>query len=303
MPRRALKAALTLGLAAALAFWALSRPARLPPGATAGLAGDPERGARIFAMGGCAACHAAPGAEGEARLRLGGGRRFVTPFGTFVAPNISPDPEHGIGRWSVADLADALLLGTSPDGRHYYPALPWTSYARARPAEVADLHAYLMTLPPVASTPPGHELGFPFSIRRGIGLWKRLFLRREWVIPDAGLSAEARRGREIVEGWGHCGECHTPRGAFGQPLYDRWLGGAPNPVGKGRIPNLTPAALDWSAEDIVLYLKTGLTPDYDSVGGEMAEVVTNLSTLPEADLRAIAAYLKALPPVPEPARR
>ncbi len=287
-------------LVAALLFWYFTRPVALPPEIAERIdaqAGNAARGERLFAMGGCASCHAAPGAEGAARLKLAGGRRFSTPFGTFVAPNISPDPVAGIGAWRASDLVNAMKLGTSPTGTHYYPAFPWTSYTRAKIDDMVDLFAYLKTLPPVAAAPPGHDVPFPFSWRRPIGLWKRLFVRDGWVVPNEALSEEGRRGRAIVEGLGHCGECHTPRGRLGQPLYDRWLSGAPNPTGRGRIPNITPAALKWSKADIVAYLRTGFTPDFDTVGGDMAEVVENLSKLPEADLQAIATYLKEIPPI------
>ncbi len=292
-------------LVAALLFWYFTRPVALPPGIADridAVAGDAARGERLFAMGGCAACHAAPGAEGKARLELSGGRRFTTPFGTFVAPNISPDPVAGIGAWRASDLVNAMKFGTSPTGTHYYPAFPWTSYTRVAIDDMADLFAYLKTLPPVPAAAPDHEVPFPFSWRRPIGLWKRLFVRDGWVVPDEALSEEGRRGRAIVEGLGHCGECHTPRGRLGQPLYDRWLAGAPNPTGRGRIPNITPAALKWSKADIVAYLRTGFTPDFDTVGGDMAEVVENLSKLPETDLAAIAAYLKEIPPIPDAPR-
>ncbi len=236
----------------------------------------------------------APG--GGARTLLAGGQRFVTDFGTFVAPNISSDPEAGIGGWSDSDLADAVMRGVSPEGEHYYPAFPWTSYRALTAQDMADLIAHLRTLPadPTASAP--HEVGFPLSIRRGIGLWKRLFLREGWVLAEA-ATPEIARGRYLVEGPGHCAECHTPRNVLGGPERDRWLAGGPNPEGEGRIPGLTPATLDWSAAQVAEYLRSGFTPDFDSAGGAMAEVVANTALLPDADRAAIAAYLGALPPV------
>ncbi len=267
--------------------------------------GDPVAGARIFDAGGCASCHAAKGAKGEDRLRLGGGREFVTDFGTFRAPNISPDPEAGIGRWSALDLASAMLRGVSPEGAHYYPAFPYTSYARMRPEDVIDLHAYLMTLPAVADRSPGHDLGFPFNIRRGLGLWKRLNLDPG---PAVALPADApepvRLGQYLVEAVGHCGECHTPRDAIGGPDLGRWLAGAPNPDGEGTIPNITPGpdgVASWSEEDLVYSFESGFMPDYDSFGGSMVEVQENLARLRPEDRAAIAAYLKAVPPLPDAA--
>jgi len=287
--------ALVLAIVGAPLFWWLTRPGDIRATELAGLSGDAARGERVFHAGGCAGCHAAPGAEDEARLVLAGGRRFETPFGTFLAPNISPDPEHGIGGWSLADLARAMRLGVSPEGAHYYPAFPYGSYAQVPLQDIADLKVFLDTLPADASPDRPHEIGFPFTIRRALGLWKRLYVREGWVVPEVGLSAAALRGRALAEGLAHCGECHTPRDALGGPQREAWLAGGPNPVGKGRIPDLRPSRLDWSEADIASYLRTGFTPDYDVVGGEMTEVVRNLGQLPEADTDALAAYLKALP--------
>lgn len=283
--------------ALAAAFWLATQPRRADSAALAGLEGDAARGEQVFWAGGCASCHAAPGAEGEARLVLSGGRRFPSPFGTFVAPNISSDPAHGIGGWSTVDLATALRHGTSPDGAHYYPAFPYTSYAKMTYRDIADLRAFLAELPPSDRENAAHELPFPFNIRRTLGAWKLLYLDRKWVLEDAPTEKVAR-GRYLAEALGHCGECHTPRDALGGLDRSRWLAGAPNPSGKGRIPNITPGKLDWSEAEIAYYLETGFTPEFDSAGGEMAEVVENLSRLPPEDREALAAYLKAVPPVP-----
>ncbi|MFN3262534.1 MAG: c-type cytochrome [Pikeienuella sp.] len=295
--RRALILVAALGLAGIGGGLALTAPERVDPARLEGLTGDAARGEAVFRISGCASCHAAPGAEGEARLVLAGGLAFETDFGTFRAPNVSPSPE-GIDGWSVADLANAMLAGVSPDGAHYYPAFPYGSYAKMEPQEIADLHAYMMTLPPSNAESPPHELGFPFSIRRGIGLWKLLYLSPEPVIAVEGETLS--RGRYLVEGPGHCGECHTARNALGGPDLSRWLAGGPNPDGKGRIPNLTPheTGLTWSAADIAEYLRSGFTPDYDVAGGSMADVVKNTAALSGEDRAAIAAYLKALPPHP-----
>ena len=251
-------------------------------------------GERIFTTAGCASCHAAPGAEGDARLILAGGLAFPSDFGTFYAPNISPDPVAGIGRWSAADLLGALRYGVSRKGQHLYPALPYTSYQHMTEADVAALYAYLTTLPPSEMASRTHEVGFPFSVRRGLGLWKLIYLRRSFVVEDV-ASAELERGRYLVEGLVHCGECHTPRDAFGGLDRARWLAGAPNPTGKGTIPALTPDKLDWSDQDVFLFLTTGLTPEFDTAGAQMADVVENLAKIPEQDVRAIIAYLRALP--------
>src|SRR5690606_15189005 len=143
-------------------------------------------------------CHARPGASGAARLELAGGIELDTPFGVFVAPNISPDPSSGIGAWSVGDFANAVMRGISPDGRHYYPAFPYASYARMNPADVSDLFAYMKTLPAVAGQTPAHRLGFPYGIRRGLGLWKRLYLSPEPVVAlPAGAPPGLALGRYL----------------------------------------------------------------------------------------------------------
>jgi len=274
----------------------LTAPERVDPDALSGLVGVPARGKAVFDAGGCASCHAAEGATGEARLILSGGRAFATPFGTFRAPNISQDSDHGIGDWGLADLVDAMRYGTSPQGQHYYPAFPYAAYSRATLQDIADLQAYLVTLPADATPDQPHDLGFPFTIRRGLGLWKALYLDDEWTVTGDLTEAETR-GRYLAEALGHCAECHTPRGPLGGLARERWMGGAPNPSGSGTIPNITPARLDWSEADILAYFTSGFTPEYDTAGGSMADVVQNLAQLPEADRAALAAYLKRLAPV------
>ena len=292
---RVLPALAVLALGVAAAAWWITGPDPLPAATFEGLTGDPVRGETVFTAAGCASCHMAPGAEGEAELVLAGGHRFASDFGTFVAPNISPS-EQGIGGWSVADLGNALMRGVSPEGAHYYPALPYTSYAKMQPQDVADLHAYMQTLPPSDAESQPHELDFPFSIRRTVGVWKALYLDDAWVL-EGDLTPEETRGREIVEALAHCAECHTPRNALGAMDTARWMAGAPNPSGEGNIPGIAPGVLTWSAGEIVTYLTTGFTPEFDSVGGSMAHVVDNMAKLPDSDRQAVAAYLKRLAPV------
>ena len=292
---------LALVAAAGLALgYGLTRPRPLPAADLAGLTGDAAAGERVFWASGCASCHAAPGAKDADRLVLSGGMRLASPFGTFVAPNISPDPDHGIGGWSLQDFASAMKRGVSPEGTHLYPAFPYTTYTRMELQDIADLKAFMDTLPASDRPNEPHEIGFPFNQRILLGPWKLLNLDSAWVMADP-PDAETARGRYLVEAMGHCAECHTTRNPIGGLDLGRWMGGAPNPSGKGRIPNITPAALDWSAGDIAYYLKSGFTPDFDSAGGEMSEVVTNLAHLPDAALAAIAAYVKALPPVAQTA--
>lgn len=277
-------------------FWFITSPDRLDEDAFAGITGDAVRGAAVFHATGCASCHMAPGASGEAALVLAGGQAFPSDFGTFLAPNISPDPTHGIGGWSLLQLADAIQRGVSPQGQHYYPALPYWSYTKLAAQDVADLHAYLRTLPPSATPSQPHQIGLPFSIRRVVGGWKVLNSDTAFVVQGDLTEAE-QRGRYISEAMAHCGECHTPRNALGGLDTSRWLAGAPDPSGRGTIPNITPAKLTWSEAEIVEYLTTGFTPDFDSVGGHMAHVVENMSKLPESDRAAVAAYLKKVPAV------
>jgi mono/diheme cytochrome c family protein len=282
-------AALVL-LSGAGAGWYLVRPAPLGADALDGITGDAVRGETVFAIAGCASCHAATDGPREV---LAGGRAFASDFGTFYAPNISADPVQGVGGWTDLELASAIMRGVSPQGAHYYPAFPYTSYIRADVQDVADLIAHLRTLPASDSPSLPHDLGFPYSIRAGVGVWKALYLRDDWVIDVEG--AELERGRMLVEALGHCAECHTPRDALGGPDRGAWMTGAPNPSGDGRIPGITPATLDWSVQDIAAYLQSGFTPEFDSAGGSMAEVIHGTAALTDADRLAIAAYLKALP--------
>jgi mono/diheme cytochrome c family protein len=280
--------------------WYLTGPDPLPDGAIDGMTGDPAHGALVFAAAGCASCHRAADAEAVpgALPVLSGGRRFASDFGTFLAPNISSSPE-GIGDWSDFEIVNAVMRGVLPSGAHVYPSLPYDAYAKAEVQDMVDLVAYLRTLPPDATPSEPHELGFPFSIRRAVGFWKLLFRSDDWVLSDAG-DERIERGRYLVEALGHCGECHTPRNALGGLQRGQWLAGAANPSGEGRIPNITPGGLTWSETEIAGYLKTGFTPEFDVVGGEMAEVVRNMSQLSDDDRAAIAAYLKAIPAIAPP---
>lgn len=303
-------AVIVLGGAGAIAGWFLSAPVRLDAATVAQLGpGDAAKGKRIFYAGGCTSCHSKPGAEGDARLELVGGLELKTPFGTFVPPNISQDQKDGIGAWSEEDFANAMLKGVSPSGQHFYPAFPYASYARMKPADIADLYAFLKTLPAVAGKAPDHRLSFPFNIRRGIGLWKLLYLSPEPVIAlPAGTPDNVLAGRYLVEGPGHCGECHTPRDFAGGVKKAEWLAGAVAAEGSGVVPNITSGdggIKDWSDADIANYLETGFTPEFDSVGGAMVEVQRNMAQLTADDRAAIAAYLKAVPPHPNgyPARK
>jgi len=289
--KRLLTKLIVLALFAAGAGLWLTWPKSVDPALYADLQGDAARGETVFWAGGCASCHADK--DDEARTLLSGGYRIASDFGTFISPNISPDPDHGIGAWTLAQFADAMIEGRTPGGAHYYPAFPYGSYTRMAPQDMVDLWAFLQTLPASEVPSAPHEVGFPFNIRLAVGGWKLLFLNTDWIGP--GGDAQVERGRYLVEALGHCAECHTPRNALGGLDTSRWMAGAPNPSGKGRIPGLTPAQLDWSAVDIAYYLESGFTPEFDSAGGGMASVVANQAHVPAADREAIAAYIKALP--------
>ena len=278
---------------AGVGAWFATMPRTLPDDTFAGLEGNVEAGHDVFWASGCASCHTDPEAESSDAPVLSGGYRMESPFGTFIAPNISPG-EAGLAGWSAHDLGNALLAGVSPSGQHLYPSLPYTSYRRMAAQDVVDLKAFLDTLPVSDRESAPHELGFPFTIRRGLGLWKRLNLTDAWYLAEA-EGDQLRRGRYLVEALGHCAECHTARTRLGGLRRNQWLMGAPNPSGEGRIPDITPARLPWSASDIANYLRDGFTPDFDVVSGSMVEVVGSLSNLPDADRAAIAAYLRALP--------
>ena len=284
-----------LGIAAiAAAGFGVTSATPIDSSPLAGLAGDPAKGETVFIASGCASCHAAPDAEGDAKLVLAGGQRFASDFGTFIAPNISSDPEAGIGAWSLEDFASAVKKGVSPDGQHYYPAFPYTAYSLMSDQDVVDLWAFWQTLPADATPSQPHEVGFPFNIRRSVGVWKLLYMTDDWVMAAA-ATPEIERGRYLVEALAHCGECHTPRDALGGLDRSAWLAGAPNPTGRGTIPSLTPEDLTWGPIEIAYYLETGFTPDFDSAGGHMVAVVENFAKLPASDRQAVAAYLKALP--------
>jgi mono/diheme cytochrome c family protein len=306
MKRLILILALILALLAAAGgalAWVLSAPK--PRFSTAewealGLKGDAAAGRLVFYAGGCESCHQSPGQDDP--LRLGGGLELKTPFGSFYPENISSDPADGIGGWPDVDIANALLSGVWRSRRHLYPAFPYPSYQRMTPKDVADLIAFLRTLPAVHGRAPPDNVIFPFSFRRGVGLWKLLFFDNAGLRPDPSQSEQWNRGRYLVEGPGHCGECHTPRGFLGEMELSRALAGAPMPDGHGRSANLRDGDfLNWTTADIVEALTSGFTPSGDVLGSGMTAVVRNLSELPESDRQAIALYLKRMPPLGPPA--
>ncbi len=298
MLRRVLISLCTLGIAALMAYWWLTLP-RTMSLALAPRTPDLANGQEVFNAGGCSSCHAVPNQPD--RLKLGGGLPLASPFGTFYAPNISPDPTDGIGRWSEADFVNALLRGVSPAGTHYFPAFPYTSYAHAKVEDVRDLFAYMKTLPQVSGKSRDHELPFPFNLRRNLGVWKLLFFDDKPFTPDPSRSAQWNRGAYLVNAFGHCAECHSPRNLLGGLIAAQRFAGGPDPEGHGFVPNITQKSLaDWSESDFGYFLESGQLPDGDSVGGAMTRVIRNTSQLSAEDRAAMAIYLKSLPPVEGP---
>jgi mono/diheme cytochrome c family protein len=290
----ALTLAAALVTAAAAAAWFVTGPRGVPGEIAAAMSepGDPEAGKNVFYIAGCESCHMSPGQKDP--LRLGGGLELKTPFGSFFPPNISSDLKDGIGGWTAAEFANALMAGVSPRGEHLYPAFPYPSYRRMSVKDVRDLFAFLHTTPPISGRAPSNALKFPFSIRRAVGFWKLLYMPK--IDPPLAVDPtdEEALGRYLVNAPGHCAECHSPRDFFGGIIASRRLTGGPLPDGKGKAPNITAEGLkDWSEDDIETALSTGFTPSGDVLGSAMTAVVRCLRQVPEPDLAAIARYLKS----------
>lgn len=305
--RRFLLAIALVGFVGGAAFWLLTTPQTVATSALPDHRPDVKNGEYMFHAGGCASCHAVPAGgkcdnrKYEDKLVLAGGRCLKTWFGTFHVPNISPDPDAGIGEWTDLQFVNAMMRGVGPDGSHFYPSFPYTSYQRMRYEDVLDLKAFLLTLTKTANRTPPHDLTFPFNIRRGVGIWKRLYVDGRQFSPDPAQPADVNRGAYLVEGPGHCEQCHTSRTLVGGLKESKKLSGAPNPEGRGVIPNITPDRQGigaWSKEDIAYLLESGFDPDFDVIGGSMAAVQTNMARLTPEDRLAIAAYLKSVPALP-----
>jgi len=303
MLRRTIIAALLAASVGLALYWWLTGPVALALPA-ASRAPDLANGEALFNAGGCASCHAVPNQPD--RLQLGGGLAIGSPFGTFYAPNISQDPTDGIGRWSETDFANAVMKGISPDGAHYFPAFPYTSYTHAKVDDVRDLFAYLKTLPAVPGKARDHDLPFPFNIRRNVGIWKLLFMDDRRFVADAARSAQWNRGAYLVNSFGHCAECHSPRNVLGGIVTSQRFAGGPSAEGEGWVPNITQKGIgEWSETEIADFLETGDMPEGDSASGAMRPVIKNLARLSPEDRAAMAEYLKSLPPVegPTPPKR
>ncbi len=282
-----------------LLLWAAA-PGSLLEAQTAGATPSPaRRGEVVFrAAGGCG-CHTDYERDGP---RLAGGKPIKTPFGTFYGTNITPDPEHGLGKWNEADFLRAMTEGQAPDGSHYFPVFPYPSFTRMTRGDLSDLWAYLRTVKPVPRANRPHDVPPPFRWRFGAAVWKALFFRPGPFRPEPGHPAQWSRGAYLVTAVGHCGECHTPRRLSGAPKANMFLAGSLDGPEGQLAPNITPHRAtgigDWSDADLIWFLQTGGYPDGEQAEGLMAEVIEHgYGELGEADLRAILVYLKSLPPI------
>lgn len=258
-----------------------------------------EKGAYLTAAGGCYGCHTDIKNGGQP---FAGARALETPFGTFYTPNITGDTANGIGSWSDTDFLRAVKQGINPSGHYYFPAFPYTSYTKMSDEDALAIKSYLLSLPPVATENRPHELAIPFSWRWLQWGWRMMFFDEGPYEPPRGASETAARGGYLVEALTHCAECHTPRNMLGGLKPDRYLAGTSNGPDGETVPNITPDTSagigGWSEADIVTLLRDGMMPDFDNVQGSMAEAIEHgLAKLTDADLEAIAAYLKTIPPI------
>ena len=258
---------------------------------------DVANGELLYHIGGCISCHH-PAEDSGADMALpSGGASLVTPIGTLYPPNITPDPATGIGAWSDAQFVDALKNGVSPKGEHYIPAFPYISYGRMKVEDLLDVRAYLNTLPVVSAAAKPADIPFAWVTRRGLGLWKYLAVLPP-VEADATQSASWNRGAYLVNGPGHCAECHTPRNAFKVMDQARAFAGGPHPEGRGKVPSL----IDLigrkkyaDTDELASALKEGEEGYFEGLAkGGMGDVQGNISKLPDADIHAIAEYLSSL---------
>lgn len=246
------------------------------------------RGEKLAALGDCAVCHTAKGGVANA-----GGFPMPSPFGTIYSTNITPDPETGIGRWSYEAFERAMRHGIDREGRHLYPAFPYTAFTRVNDDDMHALYAYLMSQTPVKSAPTKTALGFPFNVRQGIALWNWKYLTPGPVAPVAEQSPEWNRGVYIAEGLGHCSACHSPRDAFsGEKKGIHYLaGGSAEGWDAPALTSATAAPLPWTANDLMAYFRTGISDRHGVAAGPMAPVAHGLAQQSEADLRALTTYL------------
>ena len=256
-----------------------------------------SRGEYLVRAGGCFSCHTVAGGE-----KLAGGRALATPFGTFYSPNITPDRETGIGRWTNAQFLRALREGVRPDGANYFPVFPYPSFTGITDGDALAIKAYLFSLSPVHRENRPHDVPFPFAWRFLQTGWKLLFFTPGPFQPAPDRSVAYNRGAYLVTALAHCGECHTPRNFLGATQSGLWLAGTPDGPAGQLVPNITPdpdtGIGKWEKDDIVELLRTGTTPEQSKVKGAMRETIDDgLKYLSDSDLEAIADYLFAQPPI------
>jgi mono/diheme cytochrome c family protein len=264
-------------------------------GTAAWAQGDALKGQYVAKAAGCAGCHTDNKAGAQP---YAGGRELATPFGKFYGPNLTPHPQAGLGQWTLQGFRRAIRLGERPDGAHYYPAFPYPSFTAMTDADIADLWAYLRTLPPSSRQNRAHDLRFPFQWRVLVTVWKWLFFTAGPLTSNPKAPQSVTRGAYLVSALGHCTECHTPRNFLGALKKSREFAGAKLP--DGRSPNLTPTRLKrWDDRQLESFLRTGATPEGDVPSPVMEEVIQNTtSQLTAQDLAAMVAYLRTLPALP-----
>jgi mono/diheme cytochrome c family protein len=258
-----------------------------------------ENGKIIYTVGGCISCHAAgPGLKDVAADVPAGGKPMVTPLGTLYPPNLTPETETGLGHWQDVDFVNAMQEGLSPSYQHLIPAFPYTSYAQMSTDDLLDLKAYLSTFPKVKNFNKPHEIWFESIVRRGLGIWKWMYFDDAGFRPDPKQSINWNRGAYLVNGPGHCAECHTPRTLFMGRDTSRMFQGGPHPDGKGNVPslrNLVERKRYKDSKDLISAFQSGEELGYDKMSsGGMGEVRRNLAMLPEVELNAIAEYILSL---------
>jgi mono/diheme cytochrome c family protein len=269
-----------------------------PPAKTSFDPATVAKGAQLAAIGNCNTCHTAQGGASFA-----GGRALPTPFGTIYATNITPDPETGIGRWSLEAFRRSMHDGVDRRGRHLYPAFPYDHFTNVNDDDVAAIYAFLMTRDPVHAPAHANDLPFPLDNRLTVAGWKLLFLRRGVFTPDPAHDETWNRGAYLVAGLAHCGACHTPRNALGaERVSERLAGGTSEGWHAPALTAQSPAPVPWTADALFTYLREGFEPRHGAAAGPMAAVTRNLASAPEQDVRAIATYIAALagnPPRPQ----
>ena len=292
-------AAIAIAIAVAAIVWRPAIAAIAPPAPQLFDSALVKRGRDLAAIGNCNDCHTVRDGHDFA-----GGLAVPTPFGTVYSSNITPDAETGIGRWSEAAFRRAMQSGVNRDGQHLYPTFPYDHFTHVTDEDDRALYAYLMTRPPVHAPARENQLSFPFDQRAVVAGWKLLFLRHGSYQADASKSAEWNRGAYLVEGLAHCGACHTPRNSLGaEKARDAFGGGDVDNWHAYAINRQSPAPVPWDADALFRYLRQGWHPDHGVARGPMAQVASNLSAVPESDVRAIATYMADIFGAPTPDRK